>query len=302
MCVTCAKINNEAANNTGPRLCQNDKCGIALRPAQKGRYCDQCDKGRQTKWVTQDALERKLKEAEERASQHQEKLLKEFQHAFFSQMKGIDPGQATVTKEQGQKENSQKSPNHQPSNLDEQEQELLDYEETRSMYGRDHGHFDSESITSNLLTPDDSVSQIGSVASRPSGGSAVGQVMSDRVEMIQRISDLVEPTEQVKDDVKSDAMKQTFGSSKAYVLHDEKKRGISLSSIQKALLDKHLYPKHADSVPAFSSADAQSIPVDEDHFHNFKSPQANKELLDYISIVRQKNDGSDKATPLAPKT
>ena len=59
--------------------------------------------------------------------------------------------------------------------------------------------------------------------------------------MIQRISDLVEPSEQVKDDVASDAMKQTFASNKAYELQNDKRKGISLSSIQKALLDKHLF-------------------------------------------------------------
>ena len=301
MCGTCAKSQTEPTNNTGPRFCQNEKCGAALRPCQKSRYCDVCDKARQAKWVTQDSLDRKLKEAQDRAAEQQAKLLKDFQQSLFAQLASGGKAQATITSAQGLEDTSQNPPDLNTETTSGQEQEALDYDETRSMWGKDHGHFDSNSVI-NSVTPSDSVSQVGTVASHRSGSSTIDRAIPERVEMIQRISDLVEPGEQVTADIAPDAMKKAFGNNKAYDLQNEKKKGISLSSVQKELLDKHLYPKSVDSVPAFSSADTHGIPVEEEHFHYFKSPQPNKELLDYISIVRQRDDGSDKATPLTSKT
>ena len=97
MCITCAKTYTEPANNTGLRLCQNEKCGAALRPAPKSWYCDMCDKASQAKWVNQKSLDRKLKESQDRAVEQLPKLFKDIQRSLFAQLATGGKAQATIS-------------------------------------------------------------------------------------------------------------------------------------------------------------------------------------------------------------
>ena len=313
LCAQCSKLDT----SYGPaKVCANDKCAVALRPAYKGRYCETCDKARQAKWVTQEALELKLKEANDRAAKHQEAMLEDFRNSFFAQTKdffnqlkqneGVPDGKATS----GTARAEDNRATHQAENLqqnsglvlDEEQEEELDYEETRSMYGMDHGHFDFPGEPA--VTPSDSVSNVGSLHSVRSKNSVTPscvKAVSDRAEMINRIGSILNPDQpQEKEDGEGDSMKQMYGDTKAYE-SQMKKGGVALSSLQKSVLDKYLFPKNPESVAAFSPVENRSVPIEENDFQYFRTPQANRELLDYISIVRQRNEGADKAATLTPQ-
>ena len=304
LCAACVKETAEKALST-VKQCANGKCGVALRPAQKSKYCDSCDKAREGKWVTQDALENKLREA----NLQQAQMFNDFKQSFMSETKDLfmqlkdqgssqpaKPNQLSVTPPaSGSADTQQSSPDNQYDVGEE-----LDYDETRSMYGPDHGH-DGRDQTDNLIDTSDSVSQVGSVISGQSvaPSALMGKVSANRSSMLQKIASLVDPPAQVVEEATSDPMKEMFGNTGVFE-KDDKKPGVGLSMSQRQLLDRHLYPNNPESVPAFSQIDAKSVPIVDKDFKYFRTPMPNKEVLDYISIVRQRNSGGGNVANLAP--